>query len=109
MTCHDQVACTIDTCDPNQGCSYNPMATECDDGNMCTKEICERDSGCIHNPMPDGIACGDCLICQAGACINDPACQDDGCSTAGGEGRDLLLFILLGLLLAGKKTKAWMA
>jgi len=101
LTCADQVACTFDTCDPIHGCTFNPMATECDDGNMCTKEVCDRELGCLHDPMPDGIACGDCLICETGACIDDPACKDDGCNTSGGPPASLLLSILI-LALSGR-------
>ena len=100
MTCHDQIACTIDTCDPNQGCAFNPMATECDDRNMCTKEICDRELGCLHNPMPDGIACGDCLICQTGSCTDDPACKDEGCKTAGSSQGLGLFWLLIPLLFS---------
>ena len=37
-SCDDNNPCTVDTCDPVQGCIYTP--TDCDDGSVCTVDTC---------------------------------------------------------------------
>jgi len=37
-SCDDNNICTIDTCDPDQGCIYAPV--DCDDGSVCTVDSC---------------------------------------------------------------------
>lgn len=97
MACSDSFECTFDTCDPSSGCSFEPMAYECDDDNMCTRDICDPAQGCVYQNMPDGIPCGQkCRICQAGACIDDPACKKKGCAS-GGTGGGMAGLWLLGL------------
>jgi hypothetical protein len=106
LVCQDSISCTVDTCDPTYGCTFKPIATDCDDHNMCTRDVCDQETGCSYSPMPDGISCGDCLICEAGKCIDDPACRDEGCGTAGGGGKEFCLFMLLALIICLRPARA---
>ena len=47
--CDDDDACTIDTCDPLTGCTYEDV--DCDDGDQCTEDSCDPAIGCIHTPI----------------------------------------------------------
>ncbi len=47
--CDDDDACTIDTCDPLTGCTYEDV--DCDDGDPCTEDSCDPAIGCIHIPI----------------------------------------------------------
>ena len=47
--CDDDDACTIDTCDPLTGCTYEDV--DCDDGDPCTEDSCDPAIGCIHTPI----------------------------------------------------------
>ena len=47
-SCDDNDPCTVDTCDPVQGCIYTP--NNCDDGNVCTVDSCTQAVG------PPGVA-----------------------------------------------------
>ena len=85
--CNDENPCTINTCDPEQGCQEAPapQGTACDDLNSCTEnDVCNGvDGGCAGTPPP-GLSCcvvdADCpsdacqpLICNsAGKCVNGP-------------------------------------
>ena len=42
-SCDDSNVCTIDTCDPVQGCIYTPV--NCDDGSVCTVDTCSPNGG----------------------------------------------------------------
>jgi len=42
-SCDDNNVCTIDTCDPVQGCLYAPV--NCDDGSVCTVDTCSPTGG----------------------------------------------------------------
>ena len=68
----------------------------CDDGNDCTEDTCDPEGGCTNEPL-DGTECGDddpCTVadhCVAGACEGTPAicddndlCTDDSCGIDGG-------------------------
>src|SRR5262249_48039932 len=90
-SCDDGDACTIDTCDPVQGCHHARI--DCDDGNPCTADACDGGGTCIHAPVPDGTAGrggdvrrgtprGEGGICQAGGAVNcddGDACTVDTC------------------------------
>jgi hypothetical protein len=90
------VECTIDTCDPGEGCLYNPDDTFCGDGLWCNGlETCDITLGCQPGSMvscDDGIGCTDdsCSDSLAACfytpndldCPDDPPCGDSRCDLA---------------------------
>ncbi len=77
--CDDQIACTLDSCDPATGTCVHDAAgcgcltdADCEDGDACTTDTCEGNV-CVHatDPNEEGQACltttanGACL---AGSC-----------------------------------------
>ena len=84
MTCDDGNPCTIDLCDPTQGCTHQPNNIPCDDGNECTKQdfcsdgkcvgfnnqcVCSKDEDC--QAFDDNNKCNGSLICKQGYCVTD--------------------------------------
>ncbi|MCB9521543.1 MAG: hypothetical protein H6699_11805, partial [Myxococcales bacterium] len=65
--CDDGDACTVsDRCEDG-ACGGRPRT--CDDGNPCTADACDPDSGCTFEPI-DGGACDDGIDCTTGdACV----------------------------------------
>ena len=59
--CDDGIACTLDECAGNSGCSHIPTHSSCDDGIFCNgEELCLPPAGCQTGPGPnvdDGIGC----------------------------------------------------
>ncbi len=90
--CDDGNPCTIDDCDPAQGCITTIKV--CADSDPCTIDRCDVKSGdCLHDPDPcdDGNACttGSCVAgsgCAFAAvdCSDGDACTSDGCTPASG-------------------------
>jgi hypothetical protein len=92
--CDDGVSCTVDSCDPDVGCTNAPNNESCSDGVNCTVDICDPTLGCTNTP--NGELCDDGLSCTinsctpgAGGCINTPdhvfcddlnPCTDDSCT-----------------------------
>jgi len=66
--CADDVACTVDSCDPSDGCYNIPFHESCDDENQCTADLCDMQNGCSYQAL-DGEDCDD----------SDPATVDDFC------------------------------
>ncbi|RLF59834.1 MAG: hypothetical protein DRN25_03580, partial [Thermoplasmata archaeon] len=97
--CDDNIACTIDSCDPVTGCSHQPDNSLCDDGNPCTLDTCDPQRGCIHDETSmNGQACDDnnlCTlndVCVNGVCQGIPKdcddnnpCTEDSCNPDTGE------------------------
>jgi RHS repeat-associated protein len=68
VVCNDGDSCTLDHCDPQQGCvhlaggcSAPPVCSNaadptgsCDDGNSCTLDHCDPQEGCVHAPTTVG-------------------------------------------------------
>ncbi len=76
LDCDDQLACTVDGCDPGTGCTHVPQDPLCDDGTTCTTDTCSPEVGCLFVPVADGTNCevnGLAGGCDAGVCI--PDCQ----------------------------------
>ncbi len=48
QNCDDQIACTIDSCDPVTGCSHTPDNSVCDDNDPCTIDVCDVNRGCVN-------------------------------------------------------------
>ena len=125
LDCDDHNPCTEDSCDPASGCHYPPRPdgsdcgggacgpatclggyclpqdeSLCDDGDPCTADSCDPASGCDNRTLPDGYACGQCLMCRAGQCVEAPDCSAGGCGcgtdpTGPGYGLEALLLLLL--------------
>ena len=48
ISCDDNIPCTIDVCDPVQGCMNIPDNTSCDDGDISNGiEYCDPQEGCV--------------------------------------------------------------
>jgi hypothetical protein len=86
-SCDDQNPCTDDTCDPADGCRYQPNTLACDDGNACTINDACGAGACSGSPNPecacdaladcaayeDGDLCNGTLRCVSHVCEIDPA------------------------------------
>ncbi len=100
LDCDDTFACTVDSCDPVNGCQYAPNHTLCDDGISCTEDICNESFGCTNTATQCGanpicIQCGPNQACNpSGSCVPtgicgngivDPGeeCEADGDCTGG--------------------------
>lgn len=99
VTCADDVACTIDACDPDVGCVFAPVHERCADDNPCTQDLCAPDGldlvdgGCTSDAAPDGTLCGpfSCATlstCFFGVCLEAPTpdgfpCEDGNLCTSG--------------------------
>ena len=95
LTCDDQDACTVDTCDEVGDRCVN-AAIACDDDNPCTYDTCDVASGCVFTTnatdCDDGDACTSGDTCAGGACVGGAAlscddgnpCTDDACDPATG-------------------------
>ena len=90
LICDDGAECTVDTCNPANGCVFTNRTGNCtDEGNACTTDVCSA-GVCTHPSRPDGTACDDgafCTIndtCQTGACSPGPPrnCADTNPCTA---------------------------
>ncbi len=96
-TCNDGNACTdLDTCG-NGTCTGTAIV--CNDGNACTIDSCDPQKGCTVDLAMDGTPCEDgdkCTIgdnCQAGKCATGQpvvctatqACHTSTCDTATGQ------------------------
>eukprot|EP00479_Gromia_sphaerica_P014748 TRINITY_DN8995_c0_g1_i1.p1 TRINITY_DN8995_c0_g1~~TRINITY_DN8995_c0_g1_i1.p1 ORF type:complete len:147 (+),score=6.49 TRINITY_DN8995_c0_g1_i1:24-464(+) len=87
--CLDSDACTVDSCDPVQGCIA--PAKFCFDLNLCTNDLCDSGSGCHY----EAIDRSDNNICTtdscesstgvwtytdiSGDCFDNNFCTDDFC------------------------------
>ncbi len=93
LDCDDQVPCTIDTCDPVDGCDSTPDQDACDDMVGCTIDSCDEALGCLHEIddafCDDGIDCTETMCSEQAGCLIDPDntlcddnidCTSDSCS-----------------------------
>ena len=66
--CDDGDPCTVDACDPVDGCGHEPApALPCDDGDECTLNTCTADgSACLYEDIP-------------GCCVTDDDCGGQPC------------------------------
>jgi hypothetical protein len=86
--CDDENPCTIDACDGQGGCGFEPIAGPCDDGELCTLgDFCQA-GACISGVV---LACDDQNLCTDDSCspegcLNVPNAQDcddqNACTTA---------------------------
>lgn len=93
IECQDQNACTVDTCDPEVGCTFVPADELCSDNNPCTVDTCDPQLGCHSSLAAEGTMCGtpncqEYAVCIGGDCIAAPTpngfpCDDgDVCTSA---------------------------
>lgn len=107
LNCNDGNECTIDTCNPQNGCKNEPQtgmacndgnacttvdscdkdvcggeAIVCNDNNPCTDDSCNTQNGCVYtsnnsNPCEDGSLCTTSDFCDAGKCQGGKALKCD--------------------------------
>lgn len=96
IDCSDGIACTLDTCVADVGCTFVPDDSACADDDPCTLDVCETDGfgeGCTHPVAPDFTPCGgleQCVtidLCIGGFCSpfaipDDAPCTDFNVCTA---------------------------
>jgi hypothetical protein len=79
LDCDDLLDCTLDSCDPVDGCQHQAQDVECDDASLCTIEICVVDVGCQYTD----VVCADQEPCTVDTCDADAGClytpDDDSC------------------------------
>ena len=86
LPCNDLVSCTVDSCDPDEGCLNTPDDTKCDDGNPCTVGVCDLDLSCVWAALENGFICGEPEgwgTCQGGQCTCAPKCDGLDCGDDG--------------------------
>ncbi|NUN12151.1 MAG: lamin tail domain-containing protein [Myxococcales bacterium] len=79
IDCNDNDGCTIDACDPANGCYYTNV--DCDDDDVCTQDDCNSDFGnCLYSLVlcddNDGCTIDSCDPTQG--CVYDSVNCDDG-------------------------------
>ena len=76
--CTDDDPCTVDSCNPAQGCVHQPAG--CDDGDPCTIDSCDPVQGCVHvlDTCEDGNACTTNWCDPMLGCVYAPVVCDDG-------------------------------
>jgi hypothetical protein len=130
LDCGDGNVCTLDTCEPKEGCRHDPapgkcddgknctqsdtcvdgacqgVPFDCDDGDPCTDDLCEEGPGCVH--VPNSAPCDDlnpCTagdVCHGGSCSGQPiACNDAPASTCTGDGSARIVHSLPGVCSGG--------
>jgi hypothetical protein len=67
--CDDAIACTLDACAPDSGCTHEAVDAACADDVACTSEVCDPSEGCRTTPH-DGL-CDDGVECTADSCTLD--------------------------------------
>lgn len=72
MLCNDQSPCTLDYCDPNQGCQTTPVPGACSDNDVCTLEDTCGDGVCLSGPSLD---CDDQNPCTTDSCDPELGCE----------------------------------
>lgn len=92
--CDDGDPCTLDRCEPLQGCLHSWQNSPCEeDGNPCTADQCVN-GVCMHLPGNNGAVCDDeddCTgegMCQGGLCL--PGVTRPECLGTCGDGQCLL-------------------
>lgn len=70
--CNDGVACTLDDCDPHNGCLHVSSATLCPhDGSPCTEPVCDSNKGCYLAAKIDGACFQDGVVCWVSGMMGD--------------------------------------
>jgi hypothetical protein len=90
--CDDGNKCTLDLCNPDQGCLHLDATPSCP-SDPCHTATCDPTTGCGLTPVDDGTLCGngECAVqaCIAGQCVaraspdGVPCGQPSACQPAG--------------------------
>ncbi len=75
MDCGDANPCTVESCDPVNGCLVTPAmpGTDCDDGDPCNGAAsCDGSGNCAAGPAPN---CDDLNVCTMDACVPFMGCM----------------------------------
>jgi hypothetical protein len=104
LVCQDALECTVDTCHPDRGCDFQPLAADCDDREVCTRDLCDLEQGCVHEPLGDGLECAKDMTCVSGVCTKKPSAG--GCGTSGGAGGGTLPLALFFAFLLIRATRS---
>ncbi|TMB19732.1 MAG: hypothetical protein E6J59_11080, partial [Deltaproteobacteria bacterium] len=86
-SCDDGNACTVDGCDPQSGCTHDPIpgcvpcttAADCNDGNACTTDTCDA-GACAHDPIPGCVSCITAADCDDGNACSTDTCDAGACA-----------------------------
>jgi hypothetical protein len=71
VDCSDGVACTDDSCDPDEGCINIPDDEKCTEGEACTAGVCDTVEGdCRY----DQILCNPLDVCSIPVCDEEEGC-----------------------------------
>jgi hypothetical protein len=70
VACDDGSVCTLGDQCAEGACQPGTEALSCDDSEPCTVDSCDPTDGCIHTPLPDGTDCGGGKSCQSGVCTS---------------------------------------
>ena len=101
--CDDRNQCTIgDRC--VRGACLGEARLDCPAApHDCVLSSCDPEQGCVYEPMPDHSACGACGECLVSVCIQDKDCivVEGGCGCgSGGSGPGSTLLLVAFWLLA---------
>ena len=93
--CDDQIGCTLDECDEEQGCFHTPNDFDCEDNDPCTNTFCDLEQGCVTESIPD---------CKS---AEEPGC---GCKIKGKAETHVIwivavLFLCMGLSTVRRGTR----
>jgi len=85
VNCNDNIACTADSCNPNNGmCSNVTQNGLCSDGNPCNgAETCVAGQGCQDGP---DLSCNDGVGCTEDLCIAGFGCNNIATDELCGDG-----------------------
>lgn len=75
VECGDGNACTIDLCDPVEGCQHLP-SPPCPGDGKCQLGVCDPTVGCVLRPAPDGHVCGSRRGCDLADICLDAKCVE---------------------------------
>ena len=99
--CNGEETCRAGVCEPGQELS-------CEDTEICTMDDCDPREGCRHLPVPDQTICGSSHRCTSGVCREEIVDHDSGCGCAGAGGpRGLLpamVFLFSTRLTRGRRN-----
>ena len=77
LECSDDNACTTDSCDPQDGCTYVYGEDLCDDGDVCNGiEVCDPETGGCTNFGMEGPECDDFDPCTKDSCDKTLGCEN---------------------------------